>query len=291
MTLEERIRSSIETRRLASEAISKVLKNNKKLSEVDFQNYLNKELSGSKAVYPGGWYDPPPGGAGVLFASEKSPQRLAFDSLRKEEFWPKPDNYFEENSVGMIYFSPLAKETGMIGDLGFTLYNGGNEKIKNHIKKSLEVLEKITEEIKIGMKFSEVYFLSEKIMNDCKVVHKHILPLYGNSTGKNFGHTFPWSYQEPTELELQAIESKNFGVIKKFLEKGRVYINEKEDFVIPDNVAFTVEMSVDDKDDPSLPSAFFHMLITFINGVKEIHGNFNQIFDTVGMNSFIQSNY
>jgi len=271
------IETIVETRKTASEIVLSCLKNIKNTSEVEFRDSLIKEISNYKELFPQGWYDPPPSGVSVLFA-QKPFKRLGFNSMRNPEYFPKKECLFLDETLGVIYLSPVDRKTGMIGDFSLTIYNGNNEKIKEHIKKCYKALFSLTEYVQIGMKFSDLFKYS---MNLFKNEFKTIGEMTTNSDpnlGINLGHTIPGSFEKDFSF------GNSFDEIKNTIRTKRLYINEVENFTIPDTCAFTIEARLEDINKPELPKVYFHFIVCFNSGKKIILENFNQIFDKVGMN-------
>src|SRR5689334_5632246 len=107
------------TRGTSLEILAQSLVSLKNSSEKDVHDLILANMAKQKNIFPEGWYAPPPEGIGIIF--DNSPfERLKYDSLRKEEFWPKDNLKFGVETVGMIYFSPVDKVTGTMGDIGFT---------------------------------------------------------------------------------------------------------------------------------------------------------------------------
>src|SRR3989344_2215564 len=153
--MSELIDAVIRTRKIAGQIAVNSLKNIDGISETKLRDKIVSEIKNHKELFPKGYYSPPPAGIGVIF--DKMPfDRFKYDSLRNPSFWPKENLYFEKESVGMVYFSPVDRKTSMIGDIGFTFYRGDKKEIKKHIKKSYEALLAVAKHTEVGMKFSEL---------------------------------------------------------------------------------------------------------------------------------------
>lgn len=287
--LEDRINTCEKLRKETANVIAEILAEDKNISEIGFRNKLLEKLKNNKNIHERGWYEPPAFGIAVLFADAENPSRLLFDNLRKEEFWPKEENFFDKNGIGIVYASPVDKRTGIIGDLGLTIYGGKNLQIQNHIKNCLDVLEKVVEFIKIEMEFKEIHAFAQKTLEENKLNNNRTLT-YTDKIGTNIGHTVPWSYEYPQPMEEKIIQSGNISDIKNLISSKRVHISSKESFKVLPTIAFTVEIRAESNDNPSLPNVFFHFIVCFKNGKKKILGNFNSVFEALGMN-FIKSKY
>lgn len=265
----------IKTRKTTADIFTKALINLEGNSEVEIREKLLSEIKNCNEIFPEGWYSPPPSGVAILL-DEKPFKRLGYDSLRKSDFWPQEDLHLEKESVGMIFFSPVDRKTNMIGDIGFTFYKGNNEEIKKHIKKSYEAILEIAKKAQVGMTFSELCSFADNLLKDRFKITRWITK-YSDPRGINLGHTIPGSYEKINF-------GKSFEETKNTITKGRMYIKEIENFKIPETCAFTIESRLEDINKPYLPSVYFHFIVCFDNGKKIILENFNQIFNTVGMN-------
>ncbi len=149
------IEAIIKTRKTSGEIASLSLLNIENTSEIELCKSILSKMSASENIFPKGWYDPPAGGVSVLF-DEAPFECLLYDSLRNPEYSPQERYRFKKETVGGIYFSPVNKTTNMLADIGFTIYKGENEEIKQHLKKSYDVIYKIAEHAEVGMKFSDL---------------------------------------------------------------------------------------------------------------------------------------
>jgi len=270
------IESIINTRKLAAEIVEKSLTNIDNISETELKEKIITETSNHNEVFPHGWYDPPQSGVAVLFA-QKPFKRLMFNSMRNPEYWPKENFKFEKETMGVIYLSPINRKTGMIGDFALTIYNGENEEIKKHIKKCYDTILLIAKHAEVGMKFSDLYKFA---LNSFESEFKFIGEMTTSSDpnlGINLGHTVPGSFEKDFTF------GNSFDEIKDTIRTKRVYINEVENFEIPETCAFTVEARLEDLKNPELPKAYFHFIVCFDRGEKTILKNFENIFKIVNM--------
>ncbi|HEU0085828.1 MAG TPA: hypothetical protein VFQ59_02615 [Candidatus Paceibacterota bacterium] len=268
--MSELIRAIKETRLSAVKIATNIVKDIDGKSEVEVRDLILKEMANNPEMYPMGWYDPPLGGVGVLFDTVPF-TRLQFESLRLPEYFPRDNFTFEKESVGMIYLSPVNKSTNMIGDFGFTLYKGEDEATKDHIRVCYETILDIAKHAEVGMDFEELcnyakdtFEQKNKTKNWIKLFHH---PLSENSI--NIGHTVPGSFEKDLDF------GNNFEEIRENIRTKRIYINSGERFVIPETCAFTIEARLADRENENLPNTFFHFIVTFENGKKEILNNFD----------------
>lgn len=268
------IDSVIKTREATAEIFTKCLVNLEGKSEIEIAEKIISEVKNNKKIFPTGWYDPPHGGVAVLL-DQKPFERLKYDSLRKSIFWPQKKISFHKETAGMIFFSPVDRKTNMIGDIGFTIYRGNDEKIKEHIKKSYTTILEIAKHVEIGMTFSDLCSFASNLIKGRFTISRWITK-HSDPRGMNLGHTIPGSYENTNFGE-------SFEETKDTITKKRIYIKEGVNFKIPETCAFTVESRLEDLNDPTMPSVYFHLIVCFDNGKKTILENFSQIFKTVGM--------
>lgn len=277
------IETIIKTRETAADIFAKSLINLDGFSELEIKEKLVSEIKKHNEIFPDGWYDPPPSGIVVLFA-QKPFTRLLYETNRKQDYWPQETFTFNAETVGNIYISPVSKQTNMFGDIGFTFYQGTDEKIKEHLKHCYFAILEIAEYTQVGMKFSEI---CDFALNIYKNKLKPTQWLTVNSDPNhhlNLGHTVPGSFEPNFDF------GNNFEAIKETIRTKRVYINDNENFAIPETCAFTVESRIEDYKDADLPSVFFHFIVCFDKGEKIILNNFDEIFKTVGMD-YMNSKY
>ena len=268
----------IQTRKTTADIFVRSLVDIDNLSEIEIKERILSEIKNHNEIFPTGWYDPPPSGVCVLL-TQKPFKRLQFDTLRKPEYWPNETSRFEKETVGIVYFSPVDRETNMIGDLGFTIYNGENKEIKKHIKDCYDTILSIAKHAEIGVKFSELCSFTEKLFHNKLKIIKWIT-LYSDPSRTNdinLGHTVPGSFEKNFYF------GNTFKEIKETIRTNRVFINEAGNFIIPETCAFTIEARMIDVKKEYLPGVYFHFIVCFNKGKKTILDNFSDIFKAVGM--------
>lgn len=265
----------VRTRETAAALLTEALRDIDGVSESEVAEKILKGMGTHSELFPDGWYDPPPRGVAILFGDAEH-KRTQFETLREETFWPKSEFKFESESVGMVYLSPVDKETGMFGDIGFSIYRGTSQATKDHLKDCLRIVEMAAEHAEVGMRFSDLYAYAQGIFHD--KVHKKIgwMTTAHDPLKINLGHTAPGSYGDSTPL------GATFAETKEAIRSRRIYINEEEQFVIPETCAFTVEARLVDAEEKE-PNVFFHVIVVFSEGKKRVLTNFNEIFTMLGM--------
>jgi hypothetical protein len=284
------IEACLTTRSWLSGVTSSVLKIYPEISEEEFATAIMAEIKANSNLFPEGWYAPPPGGVAALFGDSDSFERLKFDTLRREKYWPRKEQTLTQRSAGLVYASPIDKSTGAIGDFGMTIYRGEDKAVHAHLSDCLTALERSSECAEEGMEFRELHDLSQKVFMDSGL-HNARTITWTDAVGTNLGHTVPWSYEEPTDDERAILNAAEADARIDLISKKRLFINRLETFKIPKNIAFTLEARLENTSDPVLPNSFFHLVIAFKNGVRTVSSNFNEVFATLGMDSYIKSKF
>jgi len=270
------------TRMWAAGVVADALKSSKSFSEFDFSQFALNASSKNARVWDSGWYDPPPGGAAALFASPPAYERLEFDTLRKEMYWPQKDRILGENDCGLLYFSPIDKATGIIGDFGITVYRGASPEVLKHFEKCLNTLERVASEAEIGMAFRDVHERAQQLFKANGLTNARTVT-WNDKSGTNLGHTIPWTFDVPEENEAKIIKAGDINQLKDLISSKRLYLNSQETFIIPETIAFSLEARLESLENPALPNVFFHFVIAFDRRKKKVLANYNQVFDAAGM--------
>ncbi|MCR4328397.1 MAG: M24 family metallopeptidase [Patescibacteria group bacterium] len=266
----------VKSREAAGIIIAKALENHEGISEAEVCDRILANLSAHKEFYPMGWYDPPPGGVAVLFGEKKPYTRLQFETLRSPQFFPTENNRFNGDTVGILYASPIDRATGMIGDVGCTVYGGGDRQVRQHLTDIYNVVYKAAEHAQVGMSFSTLYETAIKLFADHGKKIRWMTTTH-DSLKINLGHTIPGSYGN------NYFPGDSFEEVRESIRLQRLYINATEGFVIPETCAFTVEARLVDIEDSDLPNVQVHFIVTFSQGEKKILGNFDAIFKVMKM--------
>ena len=276
-SMSELIDSVLKTRKLAAEIAGESLWDIENTSEIEIHKLIISKMSTHGSIFPTGWYDPPQDGISVLF-DEAPFERLLYDSLRNPKYLPSKTHKFSKEAVGSIYLSPVSKTTNTLADIGFTIYRGENEKIKQHFKKSYNVVLTIAQYTQEGMKFSELCkFASDLFIKNNLKPSKRTLMSSDQNQSLNLGHSIPGS------LENEKITGTSFEEIKENIRTKRIHFIDTENFQIPKTFAFTVESRLEDASDSTMPSVSWHFIVCFDNGKKTILENCSEIFKVVGM--------
>ncbi len=289
MDVVQRIRIELEARATTTKLVAGVLTNMLGKTEVEVCDELVTTLAAVPAYYPTGWYDPPPGGAAVLFGAAPNYQRLQFDTLRSQAHWPKQNHRYEAEGVAMVYVSPVDCASGVFGDVGVSVYQGDNHAVQDHFCSGLKAMEDVVAAIAVGMEFKEIYARTQASFK-IHGLQNHRTVVTTDWATTNLGHTVPWTCSEPTAEDEVALTGSDFTALREAIRVRRVFINSEQIFKVPTTGLFTFEARVESVDNPTLPLIFFHFLVGFVDGEKIVQTNYQLLFDALGM-SFVRSTY
>ncbi|MBI3887472.1 M24 family metallopeptidase [Candidatus Microgenomates bacterium] len=284
-----------QTRKFSADTLYTVLKkllaSKKPISEVMLRDAWLVALRKNKAIFPDGWYLPPPHGMIILFADDENIERFNYRSARKEETWPRNDIFLhKKNGIIFCYASPVDRKTGIIGDFGMTLYFGDNPDLKKLLQTTLSLEKAIFEYAQVGMTISDVSKFSEKEMNKYSMVNQ--IDSITDKTGTNSGHSIPISYEDWTSAEKKILMKgdRDWKSVAAMISKKRFFVNQAEAFVITEKTAFTIEPRPKVIAKPHLPASINYHTIAFFkeNGEKELLTNFDNLFTLVGMDYMIE---
>ena len=266
------------------QSLKELLESKKRISEIDLRDEWLLELRKHKEIFPEGWYNPPPLGFIILFGDKNHIQRLYLKSARPVEFWPKDNIYLDQKEgVASMYFSPVNKQAGIIGDFGLTVYLGSNKDIKKHLCKVFNITKEIFNYIKLEMKFSDICKFAINIAGKNDLTNDIVS--ISDPSNTNIGHTIPAIYEEWTNQEKKNLKTRNIEVLANTISKKRKFLNLVEQTKVQPGMAFTIEPRLLDKKDRKLPMAYFHTIVLIKeNGQKELLTGFNDIFRLTGMN-------
>lgn len=284
---QDRLDGCRRTRLIASQScfitLQKILRIEKKVSEVQFRNRWLKEMYRYRDIIPEGWYDPPLFGIGILFAEKNHYERINYSSLRDKEYWPKADSFIKKEGLGYIFASPFTwiEDTPIIGDFGISYYLGSDKKIIDHFKKCFYILNSLINSISLGMTLGQIHKKSSELMLNEGLVNNVCSTTDKYST--NIGHTIPFIDRNLNKEEQEFMTSEDPDKIHKVISQARIFINQSEDTKVTENCAFTVEPRFTSSSNSAVPMCSFHTIVQFIDGKKEVLTNFDGIFNLLGM--------
>jgi hypothetical protein len=229
-------------------------------------------------LFSAGWYQPPPTGACVLIGHPDDDfARLNYESLRNPNTWSREDIHLREDSLVYAYASPVHGASGMIGDIGITLYGGSDASIREHLTACLDVTASTAEFAEVGMELREVFHFAQAAASASGISNVASSTASGIS---NIGHTVPFSYVDyPADLPA-LLEAREEDQVCAAISAARVSINAQATLRIPSTIALTIEPQIHS---PSAPLCSYHVIVVFVDGAKLVLADFDELFDAFGM--------
>lgn len=296
MTPNHNIEVCKRTRKLAIRSFQKVLhhilSSDISFSEVEIREMWLSELRKYTTLSYDGWYVPPPHGVAVLIGSDDDSERsrLDYKTLRPKEIWPQENIRLEKKKgILFVYASPFDNETGIIGDMGVTLYLGKKQEIRDHLLLCFFVVKKIFDFIEVGKTFSEVAIYTKNLLLSYSLnneIECRTTPSFAN----NIGHTIPFVFEEMTIAEREILKKSNPIEIREMISRKRIFIDSSSDIVIKSGMAFTIEPRPKMIHNSKMPMVLFHAIcLLYENGKKELLTNFDDLFQVAGMEYMMKS--
>lgn len=278
-----------ETRGIAATSfrtsLQSLLETGNPISEKSLADRWLLEMQKHQEIFPEGWYEPPPHGIAVRFATDTNFGDLYLPNLRAKENWPREEVYLDrEKGMAYVYASPVSKrEKGIIGDWGMTLYFGKDPQITNHIQYCLATNRKILDEVSVGMSFKDIYTLAIDTL--AKDGFSNDVVSITDPSNQNIGHTVPGLY-DPFSSEEKALlqnPESNWEDVKTVIKNKRKFVSPVETLEVQPGMAFTIEPRPISKN-AHLPNVSFHTIALFdTNGDKQLVTEYEDTFKLVGM--------
>lgn len=248
------------------------------ISEKALATAWHETLQSDPALYPEGWYAPPPHGIIMVFGKpEDRYKRVCQSSYRTEPMWPGETRIYDEQDIISLYASPVDRQTSLIGDFGLNLYRGDDPEIKDHFKNVLQSGLHIASLAKVGMPFSDLYRAGMEYGRSKGFSNS--IDSYTDAAGTNMGHTIPLSYASDKTIDAVA-RVRSFEEVQEALRTGRKFVSAEESQRIEENMAFTIEPRFATS---SLPNTLFHLTVIFENGQRHICHGFKPVLEKFGM--------
>lgn len=226
------------------------------------------QLQKDETIHASGWYNPPPDGILLAFGSpDDGYERIAQPSFRPEIMWPSDRIFHPDTDIIMAYASPVCCTTNLIGDMGCSLYFGSDKSIHRHFIDVAGMYRDILDYIAPGMTFADIYKHAMRLIKQAGM--NNDIESSTDDTGTNIGHTIPLSFISDPVHQTVA-QAKTRDDLYKALSAGRIFVNEREEQRVEDNMAFTIEPRLSA---PGMPHVYFHITVIIEGGVKRIiHG-------------------
>lgn len=283
LPLEDRIGIVKRTRESAARALADTLRNSQASSERTICDRWLTTLSATPSINPDGWYQPPPKGVSVLIGCpDDTFARMHYDSLRNPVYWASDQITLRDDCLIYAYASPIDRATGLIGDIGVTLYRGTEQPIRDHLRTCLEMSARIARFSEVGMELREVFNYAQTQLEALNLSNS--ASSFGSGT-PNIGHTIPWTYGDYSDAARQSVEGADASALRASITSHRTFVNAAATLRIQPTMAFTVEPQIIS---PAAPLCSYHLIVTFEKGQRSILGSFKALFETLDMNSYMQ---
>jgi hypothetical protein len=225
------------------------------VTEVMFRDGWFNRLRKIDSLFASGWYEPPPYGMAVLFASGNNYARMNYQSLRPEASWPGTTEADWSDGFLFAYCSCVSRKTGMPGDFDLTLYFGNDPKLKEHYSHCFATTDKLLNSIGPEDTSRFIFVRSQKMFSDANL--RDSVVSFTDTAPLTLGHTFPTLSRSvlasyPSEL---TIEHKNS------IRTARKFLNDLDDWPIEEGMQLTIEPQLCSTLDSTMPKISFHYLL------------------------------
>jgi hypothetical protein len=267
-------------RRLTSQTLVETLQElSSGATEAMLRDAWSRRLYAHAELADAGWYTPPP--SGIIFVSDSEPeyQRVNHASFRTSEAWPSYDVRPDlDRSLIYAYASPVNRRSGVIGDLGCSLYGGSDERLRAHLVAVWDVTRRIIDIARPGMTFPQLYEKGMRLIEESGLRNMVHSVHAGSST--DIGHLVPWSDLPPDTFERDVLAGGALEALAELVSKNRRFISATDDYRIGDDVAFTIEPRLCA---PGLPMVGFHTITGFVGGEQHTVFEFDALFEMFDM--------
>ena len=217
------------------------------ISEKIFAGQWLRHMSEEEDLFEQGWYSPPPQGIAVL-----SDERLNFDSLRNEVYWPSDRMIDWNDGFLYAYSSAVDRKTGYIGDMSVTLYFGKDERIREHFRNCRVAARDIFEHLDLSDGPAELYAYSLKVFEE-RGLRSNVISRT-DAMPSNLGHSF-------TRLDDPSSVSKLDKAEIDHLSQARKFLNASAKWEFVKGEQFTIEPQLLSLKDPSLFKVTHHFVV------------------------------
>ncbi len=252
-------------------------------SEKQLFDSWSRLVSAESSVLPFGWYQPPPKGFSVLVGTPPTYERLEFESLRFEQYWPKSAHVFSKESILYPYFSAIDSTTLMVGDHVGTYYAGTDTRLQDWIRSCYSCTRRVAESVEPGMKFSDLFAEAHNELRSLGASNNNFS--LSGGLAADIGHTIPY-FASAKE------SSVTFGSPTGGPEQLAKTISAEREFVSPDNhsvirapCAFTVEPQMIAT---GYPMVGFHVIAAVSDTGVQLIEAYDGLFEFFGMDKWIK---
>jgi hypothetical protein len=224
------------------------------VTELAFRDSWLARLGEVDALTANGWYEPPPFGVAVLFASDDDPRRMCFESLRLPEFAPRPTRMSWDSGLLFAYCSPVHRPTGLAGDFGVTLYFGKKAEVRSHFRRAFAATAELLAELGPLTSSAALLRRSEILFREHGL--KNTISSITDSVPLDLGHSMPSmrSAKLATSRSLCADD-------RRFLGDQRRFVSTSADWLLAEEAQVTIEPQLIAPDRSDLPQVSLHYVV------------------------------
>lgn len=232
------------------------------VNEIIFRDTWLQKIKQHNKITLEGWYDPPPFGMAVLFASDTNATRISFDSLRNEKNWPSENKMNWGSGLLYAYSSFVDIQTGLPGDFAITLYFGRKKEIINHFQNCFNATKQVLLEIGNANESIELFEKSQIIFSKFNL--RNSVVSITDSTPLDLGHSLPIIGNEVFQHNRTIpIETKDQ------IRRSRKFINGHTNWSFKREGQFTIEPQLVSLNNTEFPQISFHYIVE-VNSKNEI---------------------
>jgi hypothetical protein len=243
------------------------------VTERRFRDDWLGRLAERPEITANGWYDPPPDGVAVLFATEDEPARTQFSSLRPKGLWPGPTELDPRRGILYAYCSPLSFPEALAGDFQVTLYFGGSSRVRDHFRLAIDATYTVITEIELGTRSRPLFDRSEEIFAQLGL--RSNVASITDAVPVDLGHSLPTLERPPSAPRVISPEEQDA------VRRGRLFISAASDWPLAAAGQVTIEPRLFSIADRRLPQVNVHYVVgiadgkvSLLNECDELHRQF-----------------
>jgi hypothetical protein len=243
------------------------------VTERRFRDEWLARLAEHPDVTLNGWYDPPPSGVAVLFATEDDPTRTQFSSLRPTKLWPGETALDSRRGILYAYCSPLSLSDGLAGDFQVTLYFGARSRVRDQFRHVIDATYTVIAEIAPDTRSRPLFERSEEVFAR-RGLRSNVVSIT-DAVPVDLGHSLPALKRSPDAPRTLTAEEQDV------VRRQRLFISAASDWLLADAGQVTIEPRLFLVADRSLPQVNVHYVVgvadgevAVLNECDELHRQF-----------------
>lgn len=260
-------------RHLSSVAFNETLSDllgHPRVSEAHFRDSWLRRLHERCELTENGWYDPPPDGVAVLFARDDAVDRICFESLRLEQYWPSEVAMDWNRGLMYAYCSPVEMSTGLAGDFGITLYFGRDRALRRHFRAAFNATHQVLGAIEPTTSSRSLFDTSQRIFGETGL--ENTIASVTDSVPLDLGHSLPCYHR-------QAVASRRVSPeVREVMRRQRRFISGGADWPLATVNQVTIEPQLVSSRQRALPQISFHYVATFVDGRVDILNECDEVY-------------